>query len=278
MEGVFTIAHLTWMEARRRRIALAAVLCGVAFLLVFAAAIFFLQRNRASVPPPPLFIRQMQLEFVTLAGLYVVNFLTAATAVLLPVDTLSGEIGSGVMQTLASKPIHRSQIVLGKWITYAAMTAGYLLLMAGGIVLIVRSLTGFSQPHMEWALPLMWLEAMVLLTITIAGGTRFTTVTNAMVAFAFYGIAFIGGWVEQIGVLTGNDAARYIGTTISLASPTDVLWRLAAHELLPPMMNQLQITPFASLSVPSSAMVVWAIGFVAVVLLAALRSFQHRPL
>ena len=47
----------------------------------------------------------LQLQFFTLAGLYVANFLTIAAAVLLPVDTLSGEIASGVMQTLASKPI-----------------------------------------------------------------------------------------------------------------------------------------------------------------------------
>jgi len=34
------------------------------------------------------------------------------TAVLLPVDTLSGEIASGVIQTLAAKPIRRGEIVL----------------------------------------------------------------------------------------------------------------------------------------------------------------------
>jgi hypothetical protein len=158
------------------------------------------------------------------------------------------------------------------------MTGAYLLLMAGGLTFIVRSLTGFLQPRMELALPLMWLESTVLLTVSIAGGTRFTTVTNGIVAFAFYGIAFIGGWIEQIGVVVGNDAARYIGTVISLVSPTDVLWRLAAHDLLPPMINQLQLTPFSSVSLPSPAMVVWAAGFVLVVLLAGLRSFQHRSL
>ena len=278
MRGTLVVAHLTWMEARRRRIALAAVLCGLLFLLAYGAALFFLQRHPPVEPGRAPALQQAQLVFLTLAGLYVVNFLTTALAVLLPVDTLSGEINSGVMQTLASKPIHRAEIVLGKWLAYAGITGGYLLFMSGGVVLLVALMAGFTQPHLARALPLMFISALTLLTICIAGGTRFSTVTNGIVAFAFYGLAFIGGWVEQIGAYTGNLSARYIGTAISLVSPGDALWRLAAYQLQPPFMSQLQLTPFSSVSVPSAAMVVWAVGFIVVVLLIALRSFQRRAL
>jgi ABC-type transport system involved in multi-copper enzyme maturation permease subunit len=278
MRGTLVIAHLTWMETRRRRVALAALLCGVLFLLAYGTAVYFVQRHPPPTPPPA-FVRQAQLVLMTIAGLYVVNFLTTALAVLLPVDALSGEISSGVMQTLASKPISRADIVLGKWLAHAVITGAYLLFMSAGIVLIVAFLTGFEQPGLVRALPLMWLSALALLTICIAGGTRFSTVTNGIVAFAFYGLAFIGGWVEQIGAFTSNEAARYIGTTISLVSPSDALWRLAARQLQPSVMSQLQqLSPFSSLSAPSPAMVVWSVGFIVVVLLIALRSFQRRAL
>ena len=62
------------------------------------------------------------------------------TAVLLPVDTLSGEIASGVVQTLASKPVRRSTIVLGKWIAFSLVVVGYLAVVAGGVLLIARVL------------------------------------------------------------------------------------------------------------------------------------------
>jgi Cu-processing system permease protein len=278
MRGTLVIAHLTWMEVRRRRIALAAVICGVLFLLAYGTAVYFLQQQQPA-RPPPAFMRQAQLMFLTIAGLYVVNFLTIALAVLLPVDTLSGEINSGVMQTLASKPITRADIVLGKWLAHALITAAYLLFMSLGIVLIVAFFTGFTQPGLTRALPLMFLSALTLLTLCIAGGTRFSTVTNGIVAFAFYGLAFIGGWVEQIGAFTGNISARYIGTAMSLVSPGDALWKLAAQQLQTPVMSQLaQLTPFSSVSPPSAAMVVWAVSFVVVVLLIALRSFQRRAL
>ena len=66
----------------------------------------------------------------------------------------------------------------------------------------------------------MWLEATVILSVVMAGGVRFTTVTNGIIAFAFYVLAFFGGWIEQIRVMLGNASARYIGTAISLMQPS----------------------------------------------------------
>ncbi|HEX5419715.1 MAG TPA: ABC transporter permease [Gammaproteobacteria bacterium] len=279
---MLTIARLTFLEARRRRIVPAALLCGAVFLAVYGTAIYFIHQsslsgNGRSAPLDATRVH-MQLESLTLAGLYVVNFLAIAVAILLPVDTLSGEIASGVMQTIASKPIRRAEILLGKWLTYVLMTAGYLLIMAVGILALVFVITGQAQPHAGAALALMLLGAVVMLTITMAGGVRLTTITNGIVAFGFYGLAFIGGWVEQIGAFTQNGAARYIGTAISLVSPSDTLWRRAAYELEPPIMRDLQLTPFASASVPSDAMIFWAAGFVAVVLALAIHAFRRRPL
>jgi Cu-processing system permease protein len=278
LNGFLTIVHLTWIEARRTRIALAAFSCAVLFLGIYGTAVFFVYRSGHASVARPLFIRQMQLELLTLAGLYVANFLTLAFAVLLPVDSISGEIDSGVIETVASKPISRSVIVLGKWCAFLLMTAVYLLIVAGGVVLLVRLLTGFSQPHLGSALPLMWLGAVTLLTLSIAGGTRLKTVTNGIVVFGFYAIAFIGGWIEAIGATLGSEASRYIGTAVSLVSPVDAMWRLAAHQMQPPLMQQMPLGPFSSAAVPSPAMVLWTVGFVVVTLLAALRGLRARSL
>lgn len=281
MRGTLTIARLTWIEARRRRIVLAAVLGGLAFLVIYGVALFFIDRAvRAEAGLNPINLVQMRIgyQFMTLAGLYVVNFLTIAVAIMLAVDTLSGEISSGVMQTLAAKPIHRAEIVLGKWLTYWLMTAAYLLLLSGSIVLMMRVMGGFEQGGIFAALPLMLLAATVMLTVSTAGGVRLTTITNGIASFAVYGIAFIGGWIEQIGSFVSNPATRYVGTAISLLSPADAMWRRAAYELQPAIMRDLNITPFNVGSVPSTAMIVWAIGFVAVVLAIAVYLFRHRPL
>ena len=223
-------------------------------------------------------IARLQLQTMTLAGLYVVNFLVMVFAVVVPVDTLSGEISSGVIQTLASKPIGRLEILLGKGLVYWLMLAGYLLFMVMGIVGIMWLFTGFMQQKLVVALCLMQLEASVLLAITLAGGVRFSTVTNGIVAFGFYVIAVIGGMIEQIGVMVGNAPARYIGTAISLVSPSDAIQRLAMHTLQPAVMSQVQISPLGGGSTPSLAMVWWSVGYIVLAMAIANRGLQRRAL
>ena len=104
MQSILAMAHLTLYEARRRRIVTAAVVCAAAFLAVYAAGLFFIHREQLR-EGRPLFQQQAAMSVLTIVGLYAANFLSVLFAVLLPVDTLSGEIDSGVMQTVASKPI-----------------------------------------------------------------------------------------------------------------------------------------------------------------------------
>jgi ABC-type transport system involved in multi-copper enzyme maturation permease subunit len=215
---------------------------------------------------------------LTVAGFYVVNFLVTAVAILLPIDSLSGEIGSGVIQTLASKPVDRAAIVVGKWLAYLLMTAAYLALMGGGVVLIMRLFADYTAPHVLAPMGLMLLGAATMLSITIAGGVRLSTITNGIVAFGFYGVAFIAGWIEQILSMFGNATARHVGTVVSLVSPSDSMWRRAAYELQPLATVVLQNGPFGVVSVPSAAMIVWAALFSVAVLWFAVWQFRRRPL
>jgi len=278
MEHVLTIAHLTLAEARRRRILVAATGCGLAALLVFAIGYFFIHRDVQSQAATPLVQRRIVLQFLCMAGLYAVNFLMVMTAVLLPVDTVSGEIGSGVMQTLAAKPVRRVEILLGKWIAYALVLGGYLVFMAGGILAIARLIAGLTPPHIERGLPLMLLEGLVLMTVSIAGGTRLSTIANGILAFGLYGLAFVGSWTEQIGAMTGNAAARSLGTAASLVMPSESMWQLAAWHMQPPLVRELHLSPFAPASVPNAAMVAWACGYIIVTLALALWTFHRRDL
>jgi ABC-type transport system involved in multi-copper enzyme maturation permease subunit len=277
MQGTLLIARLTWLETRRRRIALAALVCGLLFLAVYGSAIYFGFSHAATQGANPLEMR-IAANILLVAGLYVVNFLVTAVAILLPIDSLSGEIGSGVIQTLASKPVDRAAIVVGKWLAYLLMTAAYLALMGGGIFLIMRVFADYTAPNVLAPMGLMLLGASTMLSITIAGGVRLSTITNGIVAFGFYGIAFIAGWMEQILSMFGNTTARNVGTVVSLLSPSDSMWRRAAYEMQPLATVVLQNGPFGVASVPSAFMIGWAALFVVAVLAFAVWQFRRRPL
>jgi ABC-type transport system involved in multi-copper enzyme maturation permease subunit len=277
MNALLAVAYNTLHEAARKRVLLASLLFGTAFLVLFGTGLTLVERDfRAH--GGSLMERRMFLNFATMAGLYAVNFLVIMTATFMPVDTLSGEIASGVMQTVAAKPLRRSSIVLGKWLAYALVVGAYMMLMAGGTLAVARVLTGFTPPGVAQALPLILLESIVLMTLSIAGGTRMSTIANGVTVFGLYGLAFLGGWFEQIGTLLENPSARYLGTIASLLMPSEALWQRAAYFLQPPLMRDLHLTPFSPASLPSPAMVAWAVGYVVAALGFALVSFRRRPL
>lgn len=277
MRDVITVAHLTLVEARRRRIVLAGAVCALAFLTVYSVAVVFAHREMASDGNVSFVQRQATLTAIMLVGFLAANFLSVIFAILLPIDTLSGEIDSGVVQTLATKPIDRAQIVLGKWAGHLLLALAYLLLLSTGILLVIRVIGGLSPPDVPRALPLLMLEITLSLTVAVAGGARFSTVTNAITAVGIYGVAFIGGFVEQIGGFTGITSMRTIGVLVSLVSPADSMWRLAAHYMQPEIARSTGMLALGA-SVPSPLMVAWAVGFTLLTLLYAIRAFRRRAL
>lgn len=280
MRGIFTISQLTIHEALRKRVLLAAFVLGLAFLILFGVGFYFMNREVINTPrgPETLAQRGTIYIFLTMAGLYAVNFLMVMMAALLPVDTLSGEIRSGAIQSLVTKPLRRAEILLGKWLGFWVILAGYLLLMGGGVLLIARVVSNTTPPNLVTGLALMLLEATLLLTLSIAGGTRLSTLANGVMVFGLFGLAFIGGWIEQIGGLFQNETAHYIGVIASLIVPSESLWQLAAYNMQPALMRDLTLTPFSPVSVPSNAMIVWAVGYTLLVLLWGVWSFRTRDL
>ena len=123
----------------------------------------------------------------------------------------------------------------------------------------------------------MMLEITLLLSVSIAGGARLNTITNGVVALAFYALAFVGGFVEQVGAVAGIPSARTIGIIVSLISPADALWRLAVFYMQPAIVRGLE-TPLTTFSVPTFWMVWWAAGFTMLTLLYAIRAFRQRAL
>jgi len=117
-----------------------------------------------------------------------------------------------------------------------------------------------------------------LVSVSIAGGAQLATVTSGILVFGLYGLAFIGGWVEQVGTMTGNVAAQNVGTVASLIMPTEAIWQRAAYFMQPSVMRDLQLSPFSSGALPSTAMVWWAVLYAVLALLSGIQAFRRRAL
>jgi len=281
--SIFIISRLTFQEAARRNILLAALLLGLLFLVVFGLGFHFLiQGLEEDLGASGLLQLNQARNFMLMAGVYVVNFLVVMMTVLTSVDTVSGEISSGTIHTLVSKPIRRWEILMGKWLGFAGMITLYLILMGGGIMAFVYLRSGYSPPHPFRALELIWLNALILLGVSLLGGTRLSTLANGVLVFGLYGVAFIGGWIEQIGGFLTDQAASQIATNIgiitSLIMPSEALWKRAAHEIQSPLAAAIGITPFSVGSYPSLIMIVYSVLYLLVILGLAVRLFNLRDL
>ena len=275
--GAWIMARVTFREAARRKILWTALLAGSAFLALFGTGMHFQLKDitRHSLPP---FIRY-QLEAAMLqVGFYAVDLLAVVMTILTSVDTLSGEMASGTIQAIATKPISRWQILLGKWMGFAGMVAAYVAAMFGGVTAVGYFIGGVLPHHTLRGALLVFLECLLVLTVTFVCGTRFSTLTNGVIVLGLHGLAFIGGWIEQIGAMTVSPRLVTVGVVSSLIMPTESIWRRASFEMQSSFTRSLQFSPFSNASAPSIAMLGYAVVYLLVALIVAIYLFQQRDL
>jgi ABC-type transport system involved in multi-copper enzyme maturation permease subunit len=280
--GVRTIAGLTCREAARRKILLAAAVLGGAFLILFGVGLYLIVENAGfrggPGPRMPALMRRQASNVLMIMGLYAVNWLVVMLTVLVSVDTLAGEISSGTIQAVVTKPIRRWQVVVGKWIGFASLLTPFLVLMAGGVMVEAWFLTGYAPSGVPRAIALIWLESMLLLAVTFRAGASLSTLATGVVAFGLHVLAFLGGWIEEFGSIAQSQTAVNIGVLASLAMPSEALWRKAASALQGPIIGGFGRTPFSVASVPSAGMVAYAAIYTAIALSLAVRRFSRRDL
>lgn len=270
-------AELTIREIQRRKILWVSLLLGFAFLAFFAVGFHYIYREmeQHAGGDEVLTISGLLLT----AGLYAVNLLVMLMAVLISVTAVSGEIDTHTIEASVTKPIHRWELVLGKWLGFAILLMLYIIFLAGGLMLIVYLRAGMVLDNILPGLLLMWLQGCLILSLTILGGTRLSTLANGVLAFMLFGIAFLGGWIEQIGALFENGTAVNIGIITSLIMPTQALWNRALILFQPQFSSSSFLAgPFAVVSQPNDMMIGYGVIYTVVLLLLALASFSRRDL
>ena len=275
--GISIMAGLTFREAARKRLLWIAILAGLAFLTLYGVGLHYNVKSLTAHNVVAA-IRAQIWSAMLMTGFYAVDLLAVVITIVTSVDTLSGEIASGTIHAVATKPINRWQVLIGKWLGFAGMLTAYLALMVGGVALVMYLQTGYKAHHLLRGFALMWLETLLLLTLTFLFGASFSTLTNGVLALGLHGLAFLGGWIEQFGSLAKSQNAVNVGVVASVIMPSEVLWRRAAFEMQSPLASSIGISPFSAGSVPSVAMVVYAGVYIAVALVLACRFFGKRDL
>ena len=195
--GVWIMAGITFREAARKKILWTAFIAGIGFLLVFGIGLHFqVEDFRTSTVPP--FLRYQIIGSMLMVGLYTVDLLAVVMTTLTSVDTISGEIISGTIHAIATKPLSRWEILIGKWIGFVGMVGAYVAIMFGGTIAEGYWIGGVTTQHPVRGVLLIFLECVLALSVTFMFGTWFSTLTNGVIVLGLLGLAFMGGWLEQM--------------------------------------------------------------------------------
>ena len=275
---MITIAAITFREVLRKRVLLLTLLLAAAFFALYGTGLYHANKNLHTAPPMIKDVLVPQLYFV---GLYFGNFIMAFLAIFSSVGAISTEVENGTMHAILSRPIRRSEIVLGKFLGFAGLLVIGAAVFFVTVTVLVTGITGFHLPIQDLltALILFCFHPLILLALSTLGTTFLPTLSNGVALFSMYAVGVIGGIVEQIGSISRSVTLTNIGIISSLVIPTDVMYRkiinVVAKAANSPL-NVMQMGPFGSQSEPSFWMTVYSVVYLLGVLAMAVYIFNRR--
>jgi ABC-type transport system involved in multi-copper enzyme maturation permease subunit len=279
---VLPVTRVSMHEAVSRRLVLIGLLLSAAFLAVFAFGFNALYSHAADTSTSRTDLA-VGATIVTVMGLYIVRFLAALLAIFLASSAVATEIDSGLLHAVLARPLSRTSWLFQRWLAFMAIAVGYVILMVGGVTVTAYVIADYVPLSLGRALLVMALELAVLLSLGLLTSTTWSAITSGVVTFTLFGMAWLAGIIELIGEQMANQTMRLIGIGTSLVIPSDALWRGASFYLQSPSVvalsgNTATGNPFAGSAPPTSALIVWSIGYAIVGLLVAVGRFRRRDL
>ena len=216
-------------------------------------------------------------------GWYMATFLIGTPAILMGAGSLSREIESGTILGLASRPLRRRSILIGKFLAYTLVAALYSIILLLSISLLTAYYFQLSLEPLSLgiAIVLFLLIPMALLSLTHLVSACYSTLAAGITGFMLFSVAIIAGFIEQFATMMGNNATLLNSCiACSLLLPTDAVYRMAISRLggLAGGGTFTDIGPFGAASTPSVWMLVYTMIYIIVTLLLAVRYFEKRDL
>ncbi len=289
MHNALLIMELSLREALRKRLVSVLLVLTALFVGFYLYGIFKLEGSlngravAAGIERTRGGSSDLPVMYSAMFGMYLVYFLGSLMAVLSTVGAISGDLESGVMQSIIARPVSRAGLVLGRWMGFTLVNVGYVLLLSVALLGGVYAITGYVPPAALPAVLLLLLAVALLTALTVLGSTLFTTLANGIGVFVLYGAGFTGGILSTIGAFSDTPTLTTLGRAANILMPTNSLWLGASYYLQPPILRQLGeatrgANPFFGTEALAPGMIVWSVALTALAVAAAMWRFSRRDL
>ena len=283
---IAVIAGLTLREILRRRILWVLVALSLASVLLVGWGTDRLVEISRKNGMAELQVR-IGVSQVEILVAFMFSFVLAMSAAFLAAPAIASDVETGAVSAMLARPLRRSDLVIGRWLGRSGVVAGYAAvsgLLAMGAIDVV---SGYAPPQPLVAVGFLAFQALVVLTLALALGTRLPSIAAGAITVVMFGLGWFSGVLGNVA--TALDAKPLSGTTdvIGLLLPTDGLWRGVIFGLEPPLVllvaagsnpTAMQANPFFAPTPPTIGFVAWSVVWIALVLLAGIALFRRREL
>jgi ABC-type transport system involved in multi-copper enzyme maturation permease subunit len=215
------------------------------------------------------------------------SFVLAMTAAFLGAPAIAADLESGVAHAMLARPIRRADLVIGRWLGLVVVVIAYAIASGALEIAAVRVVAGYAPPNAPEAIAYLAAEAVAVLTLALALGTRIPAMASGAICVVVFGLGWMAGVFTGVGRFFDAAPLVAVADAVRWILPTDGLWRGAIHGLEPPVLvlvalgrggSAAEVNPFFVSQPPETAFVIWSIAWVALVLGAAVVSLERRDL
>jgi ABC-type transport system involved in multi-copper enzyme maturation permease subunit len=283
---VLVIAGLTLREIVRRRIVWVLLVLSLASVALVGWGVERLVTIARSEGLEELQIR-LGVSQVLIMIAFMFSFVLAMSAAFLAAPAIASDVETGTVHAMLARPLRRADLVVGRWLGLGVVVVAYAVLSGLLAVGVVGLVSGHVPPEPQVAVAFLAFQALSVLTLALALGTRLPSIAAGAITVVLFGLGWFAGVLGNIA--TAFNAAPLAGGTeiVRTLLPTDGLWRGVVYGLEPPVVllmtasrnaQALEANPFFASAPPPMPFVLWSAAWVVLVLLGGIALFRRREL
>ncbi|MEO5965433.1 MAG: ABC transporter permease subunit [Candidatus Limnocylindrales bacterium] len=218
---------------------------------------------------------------------FMFSFVLAMSAAFLAAPAIASDVETGTVHAMLARPLRRAELVVGRWLGLSVIVAAYAILSGLLAVAVVALVSGHVPPQPFVAAAFLAFQAVAVLTLALALGTRLPSIAAGAVTVVLFGLGWFAGVLGNIAIAFDATALARAAEWLRVVLPTDGLWRGVIFGLEPPAVlllaagrstQAMAANPFYAGEPPPLAFVAWSVVWVLLVLCAGIALFRRREL
>jgi ABC-type transport system involved in multi-copper enzyme maturation permease subunit len=283
---VLVIAGLTLREIARRRILWVLLGLSVASVVLVGWGVDRLVTVARAQGSPELQIR-IGVSQVLIMIAFMFSFVLAMSAAFLAAPAIASDVETGTVHAMLARPLRRSELVVGRWLGLSVVVAGYGALSGLLAIAVVGYVSGHHPPNPLVAIGFLAFQAVSVLTLALALGTRLPSIAAGAITVVLFGLGWFAGVLGNVAIAFSAAPLAVLGDATRVLLPTDGLWRGVIYGLEPPLVllattargaEVMRANPFFADTPPPAAFIAWAAAWILLVLGAGILAFRRREL